>query len=420
MRNRVDRSSGHALRLAEAPLVLGRWVNRSRLTVYPLVFFAGLTISWLVLVAGGNGILDANGEPIGADFLTFYSASTPLRDQGARAVYDVDVLRTREAQIAKSDELQTEWRYPPAVLFLIKPLAWLPYGAALAVWTVAGGLAMLAAIRRISRDYLALVLIAASPAFYRSFSQGQNGFFTTALLGFGLTLLRTRPVAAGLILGLLTYKPQFAVLVLAALAINRDRSAFYGYLASAAAVALVALVVFGVGSYQQFFASVGTTADTLFQMHQDLRKVHSFSSTMLLLGVSATATQCLQLLMSLAIACTSLWVWKQSRLDRVRFAALVLGTIGVSPYFFDYDLVILALPVLWLALDCMERGWQRGDLELLVLAWWAPFLATAVVLATSFMLTPVIVMLLLLMGIRRMRFEPAGDRTTRWPVLLAA
>ena len=40
---------------------------------------------------------------------------------------------------------------------------------------------------------------------------GQNGFLTAALLGGALVVLDRRPLVAGILLGLLAYKPQYGV-----------------------------------------------------------------------------------------------------------------------------------------------------------------------------------------------------------------
>ena len=42
---------------------------------------------------------------------------------------------------------------------------------------------------------------------------GHNGFLTALLLGGGLILLERKPFLAGLLLGCLVYKPQFALVL---------------------------------------------------------------------------------------------------------------------------------------------------------------------------------------------------------------
>ena len=47
-----------------------------------------------------------------------------------------------------------------------------------------------------------------SPAALFDVGTGQNAFLTTAILVAGFGLLPRRPILAGIVLGLLSYKPQ--------------------------------------------------------------------------------------------------------------------------------------------------------------------------------------------------------------------
>jgi alpha-1,2-mannosyltransferase len=95
----------------------------------------------------------------------------------------------------------------------------------LAIWLAASFAAYLAAIRAILPGKETLPIAAAFPAVFVNIGHGQNGFLTAALLGGALQLLDRRPWLAGMLIGLLTYKPQFGVLIpIALLAGGRWRS----------------------------------------------------------------------------------------------------------------------------------------------------------------------------------------------------
>ena len=51
------------------------------------------------------------------------------------------------------------------------------------------------------------------PAVFVNLGHGHNGFLTAALIGFALVTLDTRPVLAGVLFGLLAYKPQFGLMI---------------------------------------------------------------------------------------------------------------------------------------------------------------------------------------------------------------
>src|SRR5262249_5388669 len=149
-----------------------------------------------------------------------------------------------------------------------------PYTLALAVWqgvTLALYLGVMAMILRtvsarsgananlLTRDPLWLLLALAFPAVLVNVGPGHNGFLTAALLGTALVMLDARPVLAGVLLGLIAYKPQFGVMFpLVLIATGRWR-AFTAAALTVAALALATLVAFGPEVWRAFFASMHLT-----------------------------------------------------------------------------------------------------------------------------------------------------------------
>ena len=60
--------------------------------------------------------------------------------------------------------------------------------------------------------YIATLALA-FPAVFVNLGHGHNGFLTAALIGFALLWLDRRPVVAGILFGLLAYKPQFGLMI---------------------------------------------------------------------------------------------------------------------------------------------------------------------------------------------------------------
>ncbi len=57
------------------------------------------------------------------------------------------------------------------------------------------------------------MIASAFPAVFINIGHGQNGFLTAALLGGALHWLDRKPWLAGILIGMLAYKPQFGVLI---------------------------------------------------------------------------------------------------------------------------------------------------------------------------------------------------------------
>ena len=69
--------------------------------------------------------------------------------------------------------------------------------------------------------WLWLLLALAFPAVLINIGHGQNGFLTAALLGGALVVLDRRPLVAGILFGLLVYKPQYGLMIPLVLAVER-------------------------------------------------------------------------------------------------------------------------------------------------------------------------------------------------------
>jgi len=99
----------------------------------------------------------------------------------------------------------------------------------------------------------------AFPPVFVNISHSHNGFLTAALLGTALVVLERRPWLAGMLFGLLIYKPQFGVLIpLVLIATGRWR-AFAGAALTVAALTLATLIAFGAEVWRAFFASAALT-----------------------------------------------------------------------------------------------------------------------------------------------------------------
>ena len=147
-------------------------------------------------------------------------------------------------------------------LFCSSPprLSLLPYAVAYAVWVFGTFPAYLAAIRAIIGDRIGYLLAAAFPAVLANFIVGQNGFLTAGLIGGTLVLFERRPILAGVLLGLLTYKPHLGLLFPIALMAGGYWRAFVTAALVAALMAAASWVAFGTETWQAFFANIGHTS----------------------------------------------------------------------------------------------------------------------------------------------------------------
>ncbi len=278
----------------------------------------------------------------------------------------------------------------------------LPYNGALIAWTLVGVAAYLIVVRKIAPERDTLWVALAFPGALLTILDGQNGLITAALFGGGLLLLERRPWIAGALFGLLCYKPQFGILLPVALVAGRQWRA-----ATAAALVVSALVVlsaalFGMQTWRAFMDGIPLATHSMMgQGDVGFGKLQSIFGAARQWGASAAVGYAMQAIVGLLTAGAVLWIWLKSGRFPAKAAALVTGTLLVTPYLLDYDLVLLALPIAWLSWDAMNSGFLPLEKSILFLIWLFPLFARALSLLASLPLTPLLLALLMVAIVRR-------------------
>ena len=377
------------------------WLNERRLRDYPRIFVAIFVVAGIVWIAMSDGVVDVKGKPLGYDFITFYSASEVARDAGAPAVYDLRAMWAAQLAIAPGTAQPYAWHYPPTFLLLVLPLTLLPYFAALAGVLVATLVAYLAVLRRIAPHPLTLMLALAFPATFINLFHGQNGFLNAALFGAALLALKPRPVLAGILFGLLSYKPHLGLLIPLALLAGGHWRAIAAAAVTTIAFAGLSLLAFGSAAWIAFADNTPLLRLVLENGHLPWFKMPTLFAAIRLLGGPVALAYAGQAVAALAAAAAVIWTWRRPAPPPVKAAVLVSAALLASPYSFDYDLTLLGLAVAWLGWSGVKTGFRPGEKAALVAAWLSPALTTPIAAALGLQLGPVVLALLLLCAVRR-------------------
>jgi len=231
--------------------------------------------------------------------------------------------------------------------------------------------------------------------------QGQTGFLTMALFGGAVLLFDRRPLAAGILFGLLSCKPHFGLLVPLALLCGRQWTVFAAASITTLVFGMASAVVLGPDVWLAFWRNLPLLRDILEQGGVPWDKMVSPFAGMRLLGVGGVPAYVLQGVLALAAAAGVAWAWWRAVPLRLAAAVLVSGALVATPYVFDYDLVLLAVPIALLARDGCEQGWLPGDREVLVAAWLMPLLSPVIAHASGVQLGWLCLVALFAVALRR-------------------
>ncbi len=250
----------------------GAWLTRERVRLVALALLAASAIGAGFLIATSDGLNDRLGRPLGTDFSNVYAAGTYVLDGQPTAPFDPARQYAREQAIFGTATQFYGWHYPPFFLGLAALLALMPYVLALALWQGVTLILYVLSIRAILPPALAgggkrewLLLALAFPAVFVNLGHGHNGFLTAALMGGALLQLDERPLLAGILFGLLAYKPQFGLLIPLVLIAGGHWRAFVSAAVTVALLALGVTLAFGPDVWSAFLASTKFTREVVLE-----------------------------------------------------------------------------------------------------------------------------------------------------------
>jgi alpha-1,2-mannosyltransferase len=423
----------------------GDWLTLARIRMVAAAVLIASAAGFLFLVVTAKGGVDLQGRPIGTDFANVYAAGTYVLEGNPNAPFDSLSQYIREQAIFGASTQFYGWHYPPYFLFVAAPLALMPYGLALFVWQAITLVLYLLAIRSILVSFrgarsaspesittergaqspnislwqrwlwipdsrfaasgmtaLWLLLALAFPAVLINVGHGHNGFLTAALIGGGLVCLDRRPLVAGILFGLLVYKPQFGLMIPVALAAGGYWRPFISAAITVVVLTIVTTVAFGASVWHAFLVGAEFTRTVVLEQGDTgWYKIQSIFSWARMWGAPVPIAYGIQLVVTLAIGVATAWLWRSKNAPfPVKAAALCLAAILATPYTLDYDMMVLAPAIAFLAADGFSRGfgpWQKTTVAAL---WLVPLFARTVPEATFIPLGAPVMLIALFMTLR--------------------
>src|ERR1700753_2748720 len=399
----------------------GEWLTRARARAYALILLVicGLAIvGWLAL---SRGLIDPNGKPVGTHFSNVYAAGELTWQDKPADAYDPALQHAAEKATFGGREVPFYgWHYPPfffAVAFLV---ASLPYALGLALWIAASFAAYLASIRAMLPRPETLLLAAAFPAVFVNIGHGQHGFLTAALLGGALLSLDRRPWLAGVLIGLLAYKPQFGVMIPIALVANQRWSSVFAAIATIAALVALSFVTLGAGVWHAFAASMNFTQTVVLEQGgTGWEKIQSAFSAARNWGGDVHTAYAIQIALGAMLAATLAWLWHSDAAFELKASALATGSLLATPYVLDYDLVVLAISIAFLVRHGFARGFRDYEISVLAACWIMPLLSRAIAGTTGIPLGLIVMLALYALTLRRALADRAPVRLAGSPIAQA-
>lgn len=337
------------------------------------------------------GLTDGIARPFGDDFVNYWSGAWLAWHGRVGEIYDWMAFHTFQQHLVGPTLQFYHYGYPPVLLVLTAPLAALPYAPALGVWLVSSWYAFYRALRLAASEN-ALLLSLAIPALFINALGGQNGAWTAALLGGGLVLLDRRPGLAGVLFGLLIYKPHLGLMLPIALVAGQRWRVIVIAGMTAGVLTVCSLALFGWSIWGDYSHNLSILRQVILEdgtgVWHRMMSVFVFARR---LGFGIGAAYAMQITTGVIAAAFVGWAWMRDVSPPVRNTMVVIGTCLATPYLQDYDFVVGAFVVVWLQI-CREelgltlRANQIVQASILLL----PFMTASFGKLTGYVLGPVV------------------------------
>lgn len=236
--------------------------NADRLNLFSgVILFVLLTVFVALLFSGKTPVV--LGSRIGSDFVPFYAAGRIAAASGFTQLYDLQRQIAAERDLLPEHKGYLPFPYPPLVALTCIPLSRLPYRTAWMVYASVQLCAWILAfygLRRIVReiDMLFLPLLALTLTFFpvlKSILIGQlTGLIAVILVGIWRLTLKSHEYLAGLGLGLLFFKPQYAVPLIGLYWLSGRVKTAASAVVTGCAIAGTGTFFTGVHAYVQWFS----------------------------------------------------------------------------------------------------------------------------------------------------------------------
>jgi hypothetical protein len=369
------------------------WLESDRARRFAAALLAALAVSFVATLLSGEGV-DTGAGRLGGDYPAFYAAARIAADGDVDEVNDLGRLEAEQADLYPEDDEEgfLTWAYPPHVAVLYRPLAALPYRPSYAVHTALMVAAFVAAVLLLrplvpwlqQATLPAIALGLAAWPMFRGIGAGQNTALTLLLLvGAWRASTGGRDGLAGVLLGLLLFKPQFAVIAVALWALARRWRAVASFAAVAAATWGFTALFAGAGWVSRWIDDVRAydrTEDVNAPNHVSLPEAAHAALEVSAVGWALAA----------AVAAVTAQRWYRTRELDVALAVPAVLLCAAHAVFYDAGLTILtaavllplapaATVVLYAAqfLEPLKDALDWNPLVLVLLGWWTVRLSTS-------------------------------------------
>ncbi len=391
------------------------WLTQQRVVAWGLILLTEELLLILFFALGQHGLLVPINGLTSSDFVSFFAAGKLTLAGTPALVYDQAAHYAVEQQATAPGAPYQFFFYPPVFLLPCAGLALLPYLVAYGVFQLVTLTMFLGVMHGIlaCKGWTWIAPVLAFPAVFWNIGVGQNAFLAAALFGGFTLLMDRRPIKAGVLLGMLCYKPHFGLLAPFALAAGKHWRALLS--ASVTLVVLVgtSILTLGLGTWKAYFAAFPGSVEIYTSGRIDFAGMITMFGGLVLMGVDTEQAYVIQAFTALLMGGLIAVLWNGDISHPLRCASLLAATLLAVPLALVYDELLGLVAIGWLVREAREQGFLPWEKFLLAAAYPLSLLTWTVGTAWHVPLGPLISVTILSLCLRRVRRALTLRRVTR-------
>lgn len=309
-----------------------------------------------------DGVVIGRSEVWPRDFVNLWAGGKLIGARDFVTLYTSDAFTAFQAKLFGPVGPHV-YSYPPTAFIFASLFSQLPYEMAAMLWIVATGIFFgLAARPWWPQNGGWPVLSLLTPAALVNIWTGHYAFLLGGLFLIAWRIIDQRPVGAGIMIGLLAIKPQFAILIPLVLLIRQDWRSIIAAAVTVMAMVAASALYYGPASWVEFLGrATGKQVSVIDAQGAFFGKMSGSAATAILdIGggwTGAIAGQAVTTLLGLSLVAVA--AWRKMPTDRL---ALLVATCTflVLPYSISYDFVLLCLGAWVVIVDASNRPIDRG------------------------------------------------------------
>lgn len=297
------------------------------------------------------------------DFGVFWTAGSMAAHGEAAKIFDPAAFRQVMTGLVGVQSENLPFLYPPHSVLFFLPLSIVTPTTALVLWLLATfGILATLLWREVARPSESMIALLLSPASIINIACGQNAYLSTGLLAGALLMIERRPVIAGILLGLLSYKPQFGIAIPFLLLAGRHWQTFIAASITTIGLVVMSLLLFGSESWLLYLKAAGGHLDFIRQWGFTS---YTFYMALSLYGLTLWQAALIHAGLALLVVAAVIWAWRQNAPHALKCSVALVGVVSVAPYLLPYDMLIIAVAILLALPSFAAARWEKVFFALL-------------------------------------------------------